>query len=134
MSAFGSIEIAVREKEMGADTARLVDERDAEPISTWQPIPNRPVLSSQPIGVIGLHYFRTSPSPIGNLRGVRIHFAFLIALFLLVDLLIWRRIHVRNRRKSIPHECVVCGYPLRATPDRCPECGAVPPERAPATL
>jgi len=40
----------------------------------------------------------------------------------------WRAIaYVRKRRSSRAGRCAVCGYDLRATPERCPECGSVSP-------
>jgi len=35
--------------------------------------------------------------------------------------------YMRRRQRQISNQCVACGYDLRASPGRCPECGAPTP-------
>jgi hypothetical protein len=55
-------------------------------------------------------------------------------LLMIVAPILWapgalRRRHIERLRSALSR-CVCCGYDLRATPERCPECGTAPPTAA----
>ena len=51
--------------------------------------------------------------------------AWLVALPFLIPPLLWANTVRRGRRRRRAGYCVRCGYDLRATPERCPECGTI---------
>jgi hypothetical protein len=65
---------------------------------------------------------------IPNWRLALMLIAFLICW--LGDFLIHLPQNLRRRKWRQSGSCPTCGYDLRATPDRCPECGAIPQVKA----
>ena len=63
----------------------------------------------------------------GNERGSNVvapHWA--VVVLMLVLSVAWAHRYRRSMGSKAEQRCARCGYDLRATPDRCPECGAVP--------
>lgn len=59
-------------------------------------------------------------------RFVSVPFWFLVPSMLVLPAL-WLLAQVRRRRLARAGRCLTCGYDLRASPGRCPECGTAAP-------
>jgi len=55
---------------------------------------------------------------------IHVHLISLILVFATLGTLAWAISRHRRQKRQVGY-CVQCGYDLRATPERCPECGTV---------
>lgn len=80
-----------------------------------------------PVGRVEILGFEIATSPPGrdSLIDVLVPY-WMIAVAAILPPLAWIRWRWRRSRLASPGHCPQCGYDLRATLDRCPECGKVP--------
>lgn len=75
-------------------------------------------------GAFGISWGRASCGYGGRCSGISIHLAYPLLITTAAIVIPW--IHGKRRRaRTYGIRCVSCNYDLRATPNRCPECGTL---------
>jgi hypothetical protein len=109
--------------------------RDYAPPAGWEFSfwPNRNIVSSDDLRggtVLGFRYQRwraNRPYLVGEARIITFpYWAAMLCLSVapIIAFASWWRSRIR-RTRATAGKCSQCGYDLRATPERCPECGAI---------
>jgi hypothetical protein len=99
-----------------------------------QPLDHLDALGAVPFRLLGFAFARDrqgalpSPHDAWVLRAP--HYAVLLATAFLPTVRLVNRLRARGAARRLAGHCRVCGYDLRATPDRCPECGTPAPNSA----
>ena len=129
LSNSGSMHFIVTDISGLAITSRKTIKHSTRPASLWRTdalAPHDPGVKTN-VGLAGFRWF-VSNGGVGrtNIRTAKRWALTVPHWFIILVAAALPAICLMRRSQPAPGACKTCGYDLRATPERCPECGAVP--------
>jgi hypothetical protein len=90
-------------------------------VGNWTPTPYRRMIAD-----FDIEYINTLLNPVrgGGFWLLYVPVWLVVAFLMILPIVETSSIWIK-RRSRIAGKCATCGYDLRATPDRCPECGEI---------
>jgi hypothetical protein len=127
-SSWGGVEFATYRYD---EPLAGVGPRPAQPLVAWHSQPDPSLIAGRSPGLMGrLNFYAGVQDRQYGVQREHInrivlpHWLIVAACAVLPGL--WLRRFGRTRHRSAAGRCRTCGYDLRATADRCPECGTTP--------